>query len=108
MSRFTFMKPLALIGAAVLLSFYSTGTSAQVVADDVVCNPAGCVDASDLAGASVLSAKLRNSAVTTSKIANGAVTGSNLANGTVTSSKIAPAAVGTGLISPDLAPLQLS
>ena len=42
MSNSTFTKPLALIGAAVLLIFYSTGTSAQVVAERLV-GPLGVV-----------------------------------------------------------------
>lgn len=55
-----------------LAAIAASSHTLAATADDVVCDK--CVDASDIAGNAVTSAKIKKSAVTTGKIKNGAVT----------------------------------
>ena len=87
-------RPLALIGAASLLSLSLPGAATAQVVVDIICDE--CVDTEDIASGAVTRDKIADGAVNFRKLALGAVTTGRIRDGAVTFRKIKPGAVGTG------------
>lgn len=71
-----------------MLGIAGSSWAVGVTATDVQCNPAGCVNPSDIAASSVETAKIADLNVTEAKIANLNVTEGKIADGAVTDIKI--------------------